>query len=96
MQTVCAEFDEHCLESKYNALWNQIKQRWIDACDLRFIRVDLCHLWSTLRFNSSESSVQEQNAAATIYKQSNECDCFDALNLCHANVKITRLRRATW
>ncbi len=39
MQTVGAEFDEHCLESKCNALWNQIKQRWIAACDLCFIRV---------------------------------------------------------
>jgi hypothetical protein len=74
MPTVCAEFDEHCLESKCNALWNQIKQRWIAACDLCFIRVHLRDPRSTMRFNSAEQDVQQPNVATTITKQSKECD----------------------
>jgi hypothetical protein len=91
MPTVCAEFDQHCFKSKCNALWNQIKQRSIAACVLRFIRVDLCHLWSTLRFNSAEPKVQQRNEATTINGQCKECDCFDALNPSHANDRHQRM-----
>ena len=72
--TVCAEFDEHCLKTKCNALRNQIKQRSIAACVLRFIRVHLRHPWSTLRFNSAEQDLQQSDAANTINEQSKECD----------------------